>query len=635
MGKGSSAPAQPQSQTVTQTNLPEYARPYFENLLERSQAESYREYTPYEGERIAGFTPEQEAVRAEAMGMTTPGQFGPASNIAQQAAMQSLGTQYDPTRFSYMGVQAPSLTQYQMAPFERVQGQQFGAPQMGTARTDFQPTLDQFQIQAPQQYQAPQMGLAQTGFAPELRDVQIQAPREFAAPTMEAAQTGFSPALERFQMTAPEAFGAEQAQQYMSPYMQEVLDVQKREAIRDAERAQLGANLGAARQGTYGGARQLLAQTERERGLREQLGDIQARGLEAAFGQAQSQFERDRAAQMAAQRENLQAALGVQELGTTTGLQAALANLNTDQQARVQNQAAQLQTQGMTADQALRTALANQQATLGVQELGTQTGLQASLANLSAAQQQNVQNLAAQLQTQGMNADQALRTALANQQAGLGVQELGTQAGLQTALANLSSEQQANVQNLAAQLQTQGLNADQALRAALANQQAGLTTGQQNLAALLGVQELGTRTGMEAQLANQQAMLEAQRLGEQSRQFGSSLGLQGLGQAITGAGQLGQLGTSQQAADLARLQAQAAASAEPRSYQQQLLDMQYADFLRQRDYPMEQLGYFSNILRGLPVQMGSTATTYAQPPSMAQQLGGLGLAGLGLYNMTR
>jgi hypothetical protein len=191
------------------------------------------------------------------------------------------------------------------------------------------------------------------------------------------------------------------------------------------------------------------------------------------------------------------------------------------------------------------------------------------------------------------------------------------------------------VQNLAAQLQTQGLNADQAIRAALANQQAGLTTGQQNLAARLGVQELGTRTGMEAQLANQQAMLEAQRLGEQSRQFGSSLGLQGLGQAITGAGQLGQLGTSQQAADLARLQAQAAAAGEPRAYQQQLLDMQYADFLRQRDYPMEQLGYFSNILRGLPVQMGSTATTYAQPPSFAQQLGGVGLAGLGLYNMTR
>ena len=62
MGKGGGS-QQPQSQTVTQTNLPEYARPYFENLLERTQAESYRDYTPYEGQRIAGFTPEQEAVQ--------------------------------------------------------------------------------------------------------------------------------------------------------------------------------------------------------------------------------------------------------------------------------------------------------------------------------------------------------------------------------------------------------------------------------------------------------------------------------------------------------------------------------------------------------------------------------------------
>jgi hypothetical protein len=57
MGKGSSAPPQPQNQTVTQTNLPEYARPYFENLLERGQAESYRDYTPYGGQRLVGIYP--------------------------------------------------------------------------------------------------------------------------------------------------------------------------------------------------------------------------------------------------------------------------------------------------------------------------------------------------------------------------------------------------------------------------------------------------------------------------------------------------------------------------------------------------------------------------------------------------
>jgi hypothetical protein len=63
--------------------------------------------------------------------------------------------------------------------------------------------------------------------------------------------------------------------------------------------------------------------------------------------------------------------------------------------------------------------------------------------------------------------------------------------------------------------------------------------------------------------------------------------------------------------------------------------MAYADFLRQRDYPMEQLGYYSNILRGLPVGLGSTATTYGQPPSVASQVAGLGLGSLGMYNMAK
>ena len=64
--------------------------------------------------------------------------------------------------------------------------------------------------------------------------------------------------------------------------------------------------------------------------------------------------------------------------------------------------------------------------------------------------------------------------------------------------------------------------------------------------------------------------------------------------------------------------------------QQRQLDMQYADFLRQRDYPVEVLGQYSNILRGLPITPSSTQTTYAPPPSMASQILGTGLGALGL-----
>lgn len=89
-----------------------------------------------------------------------------------------------------------------------------------------------------------------------------------------------------------------QMQQYMSPYTQGVVDVQKEQAIRDAQKTQLGENLAAARRGTYGGSRQLIAQTERERALGQQLGDIQARGLQSAYEAAQKGLEAERAAKL-------------------------------------------------------------------------------------------------------------------------------------------------------------------------------------------------------------------------------------------------------------------------------------------------------------------------------------------------
>ena len=142
----------------------------------------------------------------------------------------------------------------------------------------------------------------------------LQAPGAFT--TAEEAQEA---GIQRL-LAAPGKFGTAQAEEYMSPYVQGVVDVQQRKAIDAAKKAQLDANLAAARQGTYGGARQALLTGARESGLRTQLGDIQARGLQAAFENAQAQFERDRAAQMAA----------AQGLG---GLGAQLGGLGVQQQA--------------------------------------------------------------------------------------------------------------------------------------------------------------------------------------------------------------------------------------------------------------------------------------------------------------
>jgi hypothetical protein len=290
--------------------------------------------------RVAGLSPTQQQLGQQIGQLGTPTQFAAGTSALQQGVGGLAGLLNQQAQ----SVNAPNLQQFQMGPADVVYGQQYNAPSMVTAQTGYQPQLSAFQI-------GPQ-----------------------------------------------ERFGSQQAQEYMSPFMQNVVQIQQRKAIEDAQKAQLGANLGAVRQGTYGGARQTLAQTERERGLREQLGDIQARGLEAAFGQSQQQFERDRAAQLQTQQANLQSALGVQQLGTQTGTQTALANLSAAQQANVQNQAAILQTQGLNAQQAMQAALANQeagltvgqqnlQARLGVQQLGAGQGLEAQRANQAAALQ--------------------------------------------------------------------------------------------------------------------------------------------------------------------------------------------------------------------------------------------------------
>ena len=142
-----------------------------------------------------------------------------------------------------------------------------------------------------------------------------------------------APQLTMFQREGPQMFTSDIAKQYMSPYMQAVVDQQQAAALKNAQQAQLGQNLAAARQGTYGGARQALLQGQREAGLQTTLADLQAKGLQSAYEQAQAQFERDRAAQMGVDQANLTAAMGTQELGATKSLEAQKANQSAQQAA--------------------------------------------------------------------------------------------------------------------------------------------------------------------------------------------------------------------------------------------------------------------------------------------------------------
>jgi len=106
-------------------------------------------------------------------------------------------------------------------------------------------------------------------------------------------QQYFDPAT---RLTAASAFAptAPQVSQFMNPYLQNVVDIQQREARRaaDVERQQLGAQAVGA--GGFGGSRQAILEAEQARNLQQQLGDIQARGLASAYEDAQARLQQQR-----------------------------------------------------------------------------------------------------------------------------------------------------------------------------------------------------------------------------------------------------------------------------------------------------------------------------------------------------
>jgi hypothetical protein len=90
----------------------------------------------------------------------------------------------------------------------------------------------------------------------------------------------------------------------------------------------------------------------------------------------------------------------------------------------------------------------------------------------------------------------------------------------------------------------------------------------------------------------------------------------------------------EQAADIDRLKTQGAFGDLERAYEQQKLDAQKEELVRQSEFGASQLGSMSNLLRGVPLyQSAETKSQTTPPPSFASQIGGLGLTGLSLYNM--
>jgi len=119
----------------------------------------------------------------------------------------------------------------------------------------------------------------------------------------------------------------------------------------------------------------------------------------------------------------------------------------------------------------------------------------------------------------------------------------------------------------------------------------------------------------------------AQQLNAQQQQFGAGLGLQGMQTALSGAKSLADIGQTQYGQNMGLLSLQNQFGGQQQQQVQNQLNTEYQDYLNAQNYPYKQLGFMSDMLRGLPLTQQATAM-YGQAPSMVSQVAGLGGAAL-------
>jgi hypothetical protein len=260
-GSGGGGSAPPTQNTTYSTNVPEYARPYVENMLESTQKQIYtddmagfRPYKPYSSDPnkyFAGFQPLQEKAMTATGSLQTPGQYSTATGLAGMSGIEGLG----------------------------LAGQMAGAGS-NYARMATDPTS---------------------------------------------------------------------MQGYMSPYMQNVVDYQKSQALRDYQMAAPMRARAAVGAGAFGGSRQAIESAEAQRNLMSQLQGIEAQGRQGAFQQAQQaqQFGANLGLQgqqgalgglgAATQAAGALGQLGGQQLGAQKDIIGLQSQMGKEQQAFEQN----------------------------------------------------------------------------------------------------------------------------------------------------------------------------------------------------------------------------------------------------------------------------------------------------------
>jgi hypothetical protein len=233
----------PASSEVT-TDLPDWAKPYYERALGRVEASSLTPYQQYSGDRLAN--------------AADYGNIGKAQGIVSNlGGVQGLGAAQDYSKYAMD--QSKALGNY----------------------TPTQTTASQF---------SPYAGY-QAGSAAPYSGFQAGA----ANPYNQFQQSQFN----EYNYDPSRQFSGQEVQNYMNPYMQNVVDQQSKSAITNFNRQNASRAAQGVQAGAFGGSRQGVVQGMAEEGLMGQLDQIQAKGLSDAYGQAQGAFQADRSAQVA------------------------------------------------------------------------------------------------------------------------------------------------------------------------------------------------------------------------------------------------------------------------------------------------------------------------------------------------
>ena len=269
MGSKGSAPVETKREVV-QTNLPDFIRPYFERLVQRTEAESQRDYEPYVGQRLADPSADLLASEQKVRDIASTGIPGIAG------ATDAVGTGLD---LISQGVGRYGVGERLVGEGSEIARGTLG--QYGRAEDLLNRTLGTIDETK---------GMVRDARG-DISDARGQLGR---ASTRTEQAFGFDP----YQFSDARQFTGEERDRYMSPYLEGVLDVQKRRAREDFLKSmpqQAATAIGA---GAFGGSREGVQRAEAQSDLLDRLSDIEATGRQQAFDRASQLFEADRRAEM-------------------------------------------------------------------------------------------------------------------------------------------------------------------------------------------------------------------------------------------------------------------------------------------------------------------------------------------------